>query len=188
MKHKNIWITGLVVCLSLVVLWFPDLQKIYGKVGWILFFFVMIARPAFDLSRETAKAMKFWLKIMRVRQIMAIVATVFIYAHVAGVMVLYKMNASDLFSAASWDFSTLWGWGMLGAAIMLPLFFTSNTWSMRKLKKYWKLLQKTAYIAFIAAGVHGYLAGEEGPAIIMTGIWAFLWGLAWRKNRKRKVE
>ena len=44
--------------------------------------------------------------------------------------------------------------GLIAVAIMLPLAITSNKWSMRKLKKNWKVLHRATYAAGAFAVLH----------------------------------
>ena len=53
--------------------------------------------------------------------------------------------------------------GATMAAILIPLVLTSNNWSMRKMGKYWKYLQRFTYAVWFLLGVHLLLLFNAGP-------------------------
>lgn len=81
--------------------------------------------------------------------------------------------------------------GLIAVLIMLPLFLTSNQWSMKKLRRRWKTLHKLTYVVpFFVAG-HLLFLGE-GLGILM---FIFLgmrlpfvrkFFVEWRMNRRRR--
>jgi len=132
-----------------------------------------------DLIKNILKIAMGW------RREMGILAGVFGLAHGAGILLIHKnKELMDVFDPALWDFRTLWGWGLLAVALMLPLIITSNAWSIKFFKSWWKPWQRIAYGAFIATGIHVFLAEREaGPLVILV-----LWGLLWLGARFKRVQ
>jgi DMSO/TMAO reductase YedYZ heme-binding membrane subunit len=104
-------------------------------------------------------------------------------AHGAGALLVRKnKELMDVFDPALWDFGTYWGWGLLAAALMVPLLATSNVWSMKVLKKWWKPLQRLSYLAFLATGIHIFMIHYEAGPLVVVGFWGILWGLVYLKK------
>ncbi|MDG1505086.1 MAG: protein-methionine-sulfoxide reductase heme-binding subunit MsrQ [Planktomarina sp.] len=44
--------------------------------------------------------------------------------------------------------------GFAGFIVMIPLALTSNDWSVRRLRRFWRVLHRLTYLAAILAGLH----------------------------------
>lgn len=127
---------------------------------------------------------KILLLAMQWRRELGILAAVFGMAHGAGALLVRKnKELMDVFDPALWDFGTYWGWGLLAAALMVPLLATSNVWSMKVLKKWWKPLQRLSYLAFLATGIHIFMIHYEAGPLVVVGAWLGLWWLVYFKKR-----
>ena len=61
--------------------------------------------------------------------------------------------------------------GWLALAIFLPLAMTSNDWSVRKLRRWWKHLHRTVYLATALMFAHWLLAAfDQRPALYHVAI------------------
>lgn len=62
--------------------------------------------------------------------------------------------------------------GFLALLMLLPLALTSNTWAMRTLKKNWKRLHQTVYLAGILALLHFMWVrkADVDPEVVIYGI------------------
>ena len=158
-------------------------REISKKGHW---FWDLMQRVDVDLVLNQVKSVP--LLAMQWRRELGILAGVFGLAHGAGVFLLRGKTVADVLDPALWNFNSLWGWGLLAAALMLPLIITSNVWSMRWLKKLWKPLQRLSYVAFVAAGVHVFFVENEAGPLVVVGLWLVLWGWAWlvRRNKVRQ--
>lgn len=127
---------------------------------------------------------KILLLAMQWRRELGILAAVFALAHGAGALLVRNKSLTEVFDSRLWDFDTYWGWGLLAVTLMLPLLLTSNIWSMKFLRRRWKFLQRLSYGAFLATGIHIFLAEDEAGPLLIVGVWAVLWWWMWWKKRK----
>ncbi len=153
-----------------------------GWVAWIIVVIVMLAKPLSILFRS------FFVKIMPHRQWLGILLSILVIVHA----VVFTANIGyELFFLESsyWDFTKYSGWGGLAFIVMIPLLITSNKTSMRLLKRNWKRVQQLAYIFFVAAGIHIYLAnGQWYYTLLPIGIWLILYIVAIIKLRVSKKK
>lgn len=158
----------------------PALFAVFGEWGWRLFVLVMIIRPLADLFSKSA----FLRFLLALRQELAIIGGWFIFAHVIG---FFWANELSFWSALGdpfyWNLRTLFGWGMTGFLLLIPLLFTSNCFSMRFLGKHWKRLQYLSYLFFVCGGVHLYYASGETNSLVALGVWLGLLSAAALKKR-----
>ena len=88
------------------------------------------------------------------------------------------------------EFFTLGIWtGWLATFIFLPLGLTSNDYSVRRLGRTWKTLQRTTYIAAVATLAHWiFVHNDLGPALVHFAPLALLqayriWHIQFRKPK-----
>ena len=85
--------------------------------------------------------------------------------------------AGNLFAFAGW----------LAFALYLPLVLTSNSFSQRRLGRWWKLLQRLTYFAAIAAAIHWLMLANRPATWVQLGLLALLeiirLGLLLRRRR-----
>lgn len=107
-----------------------------SAIQWLIF--SLCCTPIFILTG--------WGSVSRLKKAMGLYAFLFAILHLVffladrGLMVLF-----DEFNFVL---------GLMAVAIMLPLATTSNKWSMKRLKKNWKLLHRAAYAAGACAVLH----------------------------------
>jgi DMSO/TMAO reductase YedYZ heme-binding membrane subunit len=130
----------------------------YAEIGWYMLTVVMIIRPLADILPR--------LKILRVltllRKEFGIFASLLIYAHFVGYLIVRNLSVFDvLFAAKFWDPSRALSWGVYGLILGLPVLISSNKFSMILLKKSWKKIQHLSYPFFYAGGIHIFMVGED---------------------------
>ncbi len=185
MKNRKWVVVVLSIFISLSVFLFPTWQSEFGKASWGCFIGTMMVRPLFELLWKYKIPGIVLRELMMWRRELGILVGVFGLAHGAGVLLLYGKEWSDLFTSAMWDFRTLWGWGMLAMALLLPPLATSNMWSMKQFAKWWKPLQRVSYAAFVATGIHVFLTTNDLLPLLIVGAWGGLWLLTFFKKFRR---
>ncbi len=77
--------------------------------------------------------------------------------------------------------------GWLAFIIFVPLAMTSNNWSVRKLGKNWKFLQRFVYVAAVATLLHWiFVHNDLGPALVHFVPLAILEGYRIYKNMQKQ--
>lgn len=159
-----------------------DIFTYSGWAAWIIVCIVMLAKPLSMLFKGL------FVKILPYRQWLGILLSLLAIVHF---YVFFSNGGFKLFflEPSYWNFTKLSGWGGLAFVLMIPLFITSNKTSMKLLKKNWKRIQQLAYVFFIAAGIHIYLAnGQWYYTLLPIGIWLALYIAAFAKSRLSKEK
>lgn len=149
-----------------------------GWIAWILLCIVMLAKPVSLLFKGL------FLKILPYRKWLGILLSIGIIIHVIVFASNLNFNFGFLIDPKFWNFTNLYGWGLLGFVVMIPLFITSNKFSIKLLGKNWKRLQKLAYIMFLAVGLHIYFSnGQWYFTLLPIGLWAVLYTVVLIKRK-----
>ncbi|MBD3330431.1 hypothetical protein GF354_02770 [Candidatus Peregrinibacteria bacterium] len=158
-----------------------SINEILGWIAWAILAFVLILRPLSDLIGAI-----FLRKLVLKRKEIGIISALFIIAHTVAVFVVFDLPITAFWSESSWSFSSAFTWGLLSLIVLIPVFLTSNRFSMLRLKKWWKYIQKLSYLIFIFAGIHIYLVdGKWLYSLVPMGVWLMLFIVAEIfKNRK----
>ena len=165
---------------SLLVLLDAHSHKIFANLGWNLLLFIMMIRP---LSQVFPRISFLKYGVM-LRKELGIISASFLLAHGTGFLLQTQTPLLSVFTDAKfWDFSQALAWGIVGVIVSLPLLFTSNLASMKFLGKRWKMLQRLAYVMFIAGGIHVALINPRDAVstLAILAVWIILWILASRK-------
>ncbi len=93
-----------------------------------------------------------WRKPIRYRKMLGLYA--FGYAALHTLFYIADKNFLSIFDEFNFII------GLIAAVVMLALAVTSNKWSMRKLKRNWKKLQRYAYAAGVLTVLHVLLLGK----------------------------
>ncbi|HNS64862.1 MAG TPA: ferric reductase-like transmembrane domain-containing protein [Candidatus Woesebacteria bacterium] len=76
--------------------------------------------------------------------------------------------------------------GLIGWMLLLPVWLTSNDFSMKKLGKWWKRLQRLTYLALWLIFAH--VAMQSQPVAVLLLVVGLLemysWVLVWRRKQK----
>jgi sulfoxide reductase heme-binding subunit YedZ len=156
-----------------------NIFSLVGWAAWIILIIVMLARPLSILFKGI------FIKILPYRKWLGISLSFLIIVHLIIFASRRDYDFSFFIDPNYWDFTGLLGWGLLAFVLMIPLFVTSNKFSMQILGKNWKRLQRLAYLFFIAVGIHIYFAGHPWYfTLLPIGLWAALYAIALIKRKK----
>jgi ferredoxin-NADP reductase/DMSO/TMAO reductase YedYZ heme-binding membrane subunit len=158
-------------------LWDMSITTLLFALSWYCVVFVMLIRPISDLIP------KIWLlrKLLILRKSVgifwsSIIVTIFAFKYLASVENIYYY-----FEISNWN-SLYPILSRLSELTWILLLITSNNFSQVKLGQYWKPIQRTAYIYFIA----GWLVAGQWWSWYYYHIlilWIILFISAWIKNR-----
>ncbi|MDD3793460.1 MAG: ferric reductase-like transmembrane domain-containing protein [Candidatus Gracilibacteria bacterium] len=171
---------------SLFVFFDPRSYKELGSFSWFLLLVVLFIRPFRDIFPK----FKIFNTIMIFRRELGILAGIFGIMHGVGYF-LEKEGFTLIFSQETWTLSSYIGWGMIAGIVSLPLLFTSNNFSLKKIGfKNWKLIQRLSYLMFFFAAIHiGMIHNGENlfAMIFIIIIYIIVYVLA-EKTKKNKTS
>jgi DMSO/TMAO reductase YedYZ heme-binding membrane subunit len=152
----------------------PMSQKDFANIGWIVLICVMSVRPVSQIFPDFGVFRALYM----LRREFGIFAGLMIFSHFIGYLLLAHVSIFSIFTkSVYWNVNGYFFWGIVGLLFMIPVFITSNKTAMLFLKKYWRYIQKLAYLFLLFGGIHIILVGKD---IGLTGliIVAVLWILA----------
>ena len=76
--------------------------------------------------------------------------------------------------------------GFAGFIVMIPLALTSNDWSVRRLRRFWRVLHRLTYLAAILAGVHFIMLSKGFDVEALAHMVVILAFLALRVSKWRR--
>ncbi len=176
METTNIYNITKKIVLWASLLWFivfldTSSYLLWGKLSWYLLILIVFIRPLADIFPQ----IKFLRKIVGMRKEIGIMCATFGLAH----GVWFFLNSGEwitgIFNPSYWSLTNEFGWWMLALVISIPLLITSNIYSMKLLKKYWKPLQRFTYLFFIFTAIHiAFVRPSETLAtiILVLAWWA----------------
>jgi len=172
---EKIFIFLSVVPLIGIILFPPDYRFI-GDIGWFFLLGILAVHPLVDIFPN----INFFKRLMPMRKSAGILCGSLLISHTLA----YLVNAngltwSNIFSSAMWNPAGYFFWGWIGIIIILALTLTSNLWSIIHLKKWWKKLHYTTYIAFFMGVMHQifivtYLEGSFFNNRMVSTLWPIL--------------
>lgn len=167
---------GLPIVFALLSILFPS-GEVYAKMGLASMFvlaFLMFLKPMAILSK--CQKLMFLLQFRRQYGVIAFYLALF---HGAGLFVHYDLWDSDFLG----NFSNHYFYGFVALLGMIILGITSNNFSVRILKKYWKQVHWLAYPTFIFTLLHAGLAnGSLALFSLVSGSYALAKYFEWKKN------
>jgi sulfoxide reductase heme-binding subunit YedZ len=130
------------------------------------------------------------INLIRFRRAIGVTAFAFIVVHLSVWLVLDLQSFARIWSdILKRPFITI---GMVAFTLMIPLAFTSNNLSVRKLGMAWRQLHKLTYIIVILGGIHFVMVrkGIQLEPLIYLVVIAVLLALRikWRKPQGRLVR
>lgn len=158
------------------------LYTFFGPAARVLLLIIVFSRPLADIFSLT-KIWTYIRKIVFIRQWLWIMTWVFALAHAVWYFISIKFSILDLFSNwAIWNPQTmLWLW-IRAMIFMFPPLLTSNIFSMKKLWKYRKTIQRFTYPAFILTALHvGISRWHIQVSIVIISIYTIIRILAYKK-------
>lgn len=171
--------------LSFGVFFFPKQYLLFGSIGWFALIVLMFLRPLADIFPKG----NIFAKMMFLRKSLGVLSGMFILAHGIGFFLERNLSLpSSLFLSEYWSLDTLYGWGMFGILLLLPLLVTSNTFSIKLLGKWWKPLQRLSYLFFLVGAIHVAFAQKSIVPLIIFSIWLICWIIAEVKQKEKPVS
>lgn len=163
--------------LWLIVIFFPKEFKEFGEYAWNILIFIMFLRPLADITN-----LKILKLLLPLRKELGIIVWVFSIAHFVGYFIERRVPLSLLWNSILWDpRGYLWAW-MFALVIAIILTLTSNIYSIKKLWKYWKKIQRLSYFMFIFVLIHiALIKGEYTKPLIMFMFYSLVYVLAYKK-------
>jgi sulfoxide reductase heme-binding subunit YedZ len=158
-------------------------QVLFAQVSWISLIIILMVRPLNDLVHH-----KILVLILRYRKQLGIICGVSALLHV--ILFFYNTRGlGDFFvNSLYWRLDNFFGWGSLALVLILFPLITSNKYSQRHLKRYWKKIQQLSYPVFGLVAIHIILVKEELTALLPVAIWLILWILAFIKKKRIKKQ
>ncbi|MFB0965762.1 MAG: ferric reductase-like transmembrane domain-containing protein, partial [Patescibacteria group bacterium] len=146
----------------------PELLKDTGSWALFLLVFIMFLSPVSSITGS-----RFLRVLMPFRKEVGILMGVMATVHAVKTFTTGYASPELAMNSAIWispaTLLTPIGWGLAALVFVIALTVTSNRFSMRLLGKNWKLLHRTAYLAFVLTYVHvGYITGEIASAIAVV--------------------
>ncbi len=163
--------------LGILVFIIPWKYKEFWEYAWYLLIVIMFVRPLADITK--LRVLKL---ITSLRKELGIIVGSFSLAHVIGYFLERNVPLSLLWDSIMWDpMGYLWVW-MFAFIIAIILTATSNIFSMKKLWKYWKKLQRLSYLMFIFVLMHiAFIKWEYIPQLILFLLYSTVYILAYKK-------
>ncbi len=172
----------------IVIFFFPENYRDLGEFSWNLLVLLLLLRPASEIFVDF-KVLK---ALMPLRKEGGILVGTLGIAHSIG----YFLNENitlprGFFADYIWDLKGYFFWGMIGCIIAVILTLTSNTFSVRYLKSYWKKLHRLTYVLFFVVAIHiilinavkegTYLSFEVWKPLVLLMVLGIFWILSAKK-------
>ncbi len=167
---------------------FPESFRSLGEISWQILLFILFIRPLSEIFTD----LKIFRGLMPLRKELGILCGSFAVAHSIG----YFLNGnitlpSGFLDSEIWNISDYYFWGMIGFIIALILTLTSNIFSIKILKRYWKKLHRLTYIFFFVIIIHivlirafnegTFMAFEVWNSVLPALALIVLWGVSFAK-------
>jgi len=160
---------------------FPEDYRNAGQLSWSLLVILLAVRP----FAEVFPRFRFFRGLLPLRKEAGILCGALALAHVWGFFFLNVISIfSGFFDAYIWDYRQHFFWGMIGFLCAMLLLVTSNIFSIRLLKRWWKRLHRLAYpfifvvaihIAMIRAAREGGISTEVISSILPIFLVIIIW-------------
>lgn len=153
-------------------LWKAHINAFLWDISWYSVVFVIAIRPLADLFPK----FRILRKLVILRKPLGILSASVVITAVAAKYIQNPHLISNYLNSTNWSL-TYPILSRITEITALMLLITSNTFSQRHLKKWWKRIQKTSYIYFICGGL---VAAQFWDVSIYYTIWVvlFLWLIA----------
>lgn len=181
---------GMLAAAFLSLLWvlFPETRKSFGNLAEGMLLFILFLSPLAKIFQ-----MRLLVQLMGLRREFGILMGCFALVHGAAYFIdptSFSLDIAPYLNADFFSMQPLFYFGILSLILTLPLFLTSNNFSMRILGgKKWKMLHRIIYVLLLAVLLHifflrsmrgGYdVIGLIQPAGIIFG-YVLLKALAWK--------
>lgn len=151
------------ILVPIVAFFFIGLKGFLWDVSMIAVIILMLIRPINDIF----SSLEFY-KLMPLRKNLGILSAMVVVSY--GVIHYFNMGFSEFFSTyfslAYWTFSGNLFWAHLGELTGFILLITSNTFSVRLLKRNWKRVQRLSYLYFFCGSWYVFSSFGKTYALI----------------------
>lgn len=159
-----------------------EIHILFAKISWLLLIVILIMRPLIEVTGDRNLGY-----LLRYRKNLGIASGIAALLHVGIFLVGMNLFTTYFTNGIFWSWHSYLGWGSFALVAMMFPLLTSNVFSQRRLRHWWKRVQKISYLVFIFTGVHIAMVKDEWlEAFIPIFIWAILWTWAEIKRAKRK--
>lgn len=145
-------ILGILIVASFGFLFFPVFNKNIGNLAWLLLLVILFLSPVSKITQSRALS-----SLIIFRREAGITMSVLALEHFILYFIKYQEQFNVIFSSRFWIQNgkvTYLAFGMLAFLATIPLFATSNNFSIKILKAKWKTLHWLAYILFGLVALH----------------------------------
>jgi sulfoxide reductase heme-binding subunit YedZ len=156
--------------LWLVVLLDPSIFPNYWEFAWRFLILLLFIRPIRDIFPEY----KILSQAVRLRKELGIISGVFAIAHTVWYFLVNGLPVTFIFDSIMWDPRWYLWWWMFAFIISLILTWTSNIFSIKKLWKKWKLIQRLSYFMLLFTAVHVALVKPEALISILVTVASYI--------------
>lgn len=178
-----IWVLGLVLAKNnpMILIDFPEIGEKFGVVAFGLF--VLALLPGILQRFDVFPVIRTML--MTFRRHLGVSMFLSSVVHF-GFVTSIPMIVSNNFSVQL--FSTREMLGFIAYVFLVPLWITSNDYSVKKMGKYWKWLHRLVYIALLFIFLH--VAIVQSKFAVVAGLMIALEMMSWVKvwGRGRRIE
>lgn len=170
---------------SLSIFLFPKYYLFFGSIGWWALIALLFLRPLADIFPKE----NLFAKMMFLRKSLGVFSGMFLLAHGIGFFLEGNLSLpSSLFLSKYWSLRSLYGWGMFGMILLIPLLVTSNTFSIKLLGKNWKHLQRLSYLFFLMGAIHVAFAQKTVLPLLLFSVWLLCWIVAEVQRSKKPIS
>lgn len=130
--------------------YYSEMMHRTGVISTQLLVFTVSISPMVKILKKLSftKPLRAWL--LKSRRYFGVASFVYAFIH----LVLYIRDVYYLTDMLDEVLTWKMGSGWIAMIVFMPLVFTSNNYSIKKLAKKWKVLQRLTYIVVIASFVH----------------------------------
>lgn len=162
----------LIASFAVPFLWYYNQTRLpLWNVSWYSVFLLMIIRPLADLfpKQKWIRKLVPYRKEFGILSAMVVVSNAF-YRYIP----MGEQFFPVYFSTTFWDFTKPYAYGRLAELVGFVLLVTSNTFSKKLLKKWWKRIQRTSYVYYYGAAV--LLISYNKTDVLVTAVFTAIVG------------
>lgn len=161
-----------------------ETHSFFANLSWLLLNIILISRPLAVMTRN-----KYLFKLLRFRRELGILCGLSAIIHASFFLLGSNLILAFFTDSHFWSLDSFFGWGSLALILMLAPLLTSNDYSIRFFKKYWKKIQQVTYGVYLATAIHVAMVSEDFLGILLpVSIWLALWLYAQRIMKNRAVN
>lgn len=142
--------TPFLIDLVLAEEYYSEMMHRTGVISTQLLVFTLSISPMIIILKKLSftKFLRRWL--LKSRRYFGVASFVYAFIH----LILYVRDTYYLIDILDEVLTWKIGFGWIAVIFFIPLVLTSNNYSMKKLSKKWKVLQRLTYVVVVASFVH----------------------------------